>query len=143
MPRRKTNEEQQVETPAVDLSASDGVVDAQEDGRVVLINGITDSKPLGFGIIVAGPNSSRAQMARDAMTRENIGRETPPSQDEMYAQGTRYLARISIGFEGRAIMDGKVLEGNETDFYKMYARYAYIRRQVDDFQGRRDNFLPE
>lgn len=135
MPRKRS-------APA-DLSELDKAVAVQEEGIVIPILHMDGTSPLGFGIRVAGPDSERAIKARQIMSMEAIERESlePLTSDERFVQGTKYLARISISFDGQAKLDGKVLGNTEEDFVKLYRRFRFIREQVDRGAAGREGFL--
>lgn len=129
----------------VDLSELDGAVAIQEEGVVIQVFNMDGQTPLGFGIRIAGPDSDRAKMARRGMVDDATERGSlePLTDDERYAQATRYLARLSISFEGSARLDGQVLRNTEADFYKLYQRFRFIRNQIDQGAASREPFLRE
>ena len=129
--------------PPADLAELDKVVTAQEEGRLVPIVNYDGTSPLGFSIRVAGPDSTRADEARAKMQAELVARESlePLSPDERREQGLRYVARLVMGFEPRARLDGRDLEATEEDALKLFRRFRWIYKQVDDVAGRREDFL--
>lgn len=129
--------------PPADLSEFDPYVQAQEQGLPVEILGPDNESPIGFSIILPGPESNRVQEARDQMQKDLLAREStdPLTPGEQYEQGTRFLARCCIKFLGAAKLDGKILQDTEDDFYKLFVRFRFIRQQVDVKIGRRDRFL--
>jgi hypothetical protein len=126
-----------------DLAELDAVTAAQEEGIEVPILHMDGKTPLGFSIRVAGPDSARADAAHERQRQELLARAStePLTREELLAQGSRFLARISIAFVGRAILDSQVLEDREDDFFRLYQRFRFIRAQVDAEGSRRDRFL--
>lgn len=129
--------------PPADLSELDKVIEAQEEGRLIPIVNFDGVSPLGFSIRVAGPDSKMADAARQTMQQELIDRESlePLTPDERRIQGMRYVSRITMGFEPQAILDGRPLENTPEDAFKLYNRFRFIYKQIDDVAGRREDFL--
>lgn len=131
--------------PPADLAELDRVVEAQETGILIPIMHVDGVSPLGFSVRVAGPDSSRAQRAREIMQQELVNRGSlePLSPAESLEQGVRYLARITMGWEPQIKLDGKILEYSEENAVNLYNRFRFIRQQVDSKAGQRELFLSQ
>lgn len=131
--------------PPADLAELDKVVEAQSTGKLIPILSFDGVSPLGFSIRVAGPDSPMADAARQMMQQELVDRESlePLTLDERREQGMLYLSRITMGFEPAAILDGRQLQNTPEDALKLYRRFRFIYRQVDESAGKREDFLPE
>lgn len=129
--------------PPADLAELDKVVTAQEEGRLIPIFNYDGISPLGFSIRVAGPDSKRADDARAAMQNDLKDRESlePLTREERLEQGMKYIARITMGFEPKAVLDGRPLQATEEDAMKLFRRFRWIYKQVDDVAARREDFL--
>lgn len=127
---------------SIDLATFDAAIEQMETGLDVPIIGM-DGKPLGLTIRVAGPDSSRVQAAREAMHQEAVESErlTPLSAAESYAQGTKFLAKLTIGWTPTVTVDGEVLEYTEANAIRVYEKYRFIRQQVDNAAGSRAGFF--
>lgn len=126
-----------------DLSELDTVAQIQEEGIIVDLLNMDGVSPLGFGIRVAGPDSSRADKARDEAQAWLMARESiePLSATEQAEQNILYLANVSIEIVGTAVLDKVPLTNTFEDFKKLYSRFRFIRQQVDVKAGRREGFL--
>ena len=128
--------------PPEDLAELDQDLQVQEQGIPIEIKSLDGESPLGFSILVAGPDSERAALAREAMQQELVARGTtdPLTPTESFDSTTRYLARVSIQFLGRAVLDKKPLEDTYEDFLRLYRRMRFIRDQVNRGSGRSSFF---
>lgn len=127
----------------IDLSAFDEVVKKQDEGITVDIVGMDGKSPLGLSIRVAGPDSERAQKAQEELADELIDQEnlTRLKAKEAAQRGIRYLARITMGWEPAVVLDGKELAYSPENAEKVYARFKFIREQVDRAAGNRARFM--
>lgn len=130
-----------------DLSELDQLVAKQAAGVVIDVYNMDGRSPLGFGILIAGPDSDQATEARNTMQSEIQALlasgevdDVDPAQREVVE--LNYLARISKEFIGKATLDKKPLENTEADFYKLYKRFRFIRLQIDRAHYDRSRFLP-
>ena len=132
-------------TKAVDLGQFDAAIEAMETGIDLPIVGM-DGKPLGLTIRIAGPDSARAQAAREALHQEAVESErmTPLSAAETTAQGTRFLAKLTMGWSPKVKVDGEggeELDYSEANAIRVYEKYRFIRQQVDNAAGSRAGFF--
>lgn len=127
---------------SIDLGQFDAAIEQMEAGLDLPILGM-DGKPLGLTIRIAGPDSSRAQAAREALHQEAVESErlTPLTAAEVAAQGTRFLAKLTIGWTPTVTVDGEVLEYSEANAIRVYEKYRFIRQQVDNAAGSRAGFF--
>lgn len=131
-----------------DLAELDELVQRQEAGVLVQIVNMDGRSPLGFGILVAGPDSDRALRAREKMAQSiqsiMLDKEAEEvSEAERAPIELQFLADISIGFVGSATLDKAVLTDTPEDFAKLYRRFRFIRLQVERAHYDRSRFLPE
>lgn len=131
-----------VKAAPADLSELDAEIKVHEEGVEIPLLQIDGVSPLGFGIIIAGPESERYQMARDAMTREIVQAAAAGQIDDASRRQaeTRMLSRLCMAFTAPAKLDGKLLENTEEDFARLMKRFPFIRRQIDVGQANRANF---
>lgn len=127
---------------SVDLSQFDAALEKMESGVEVSILGM-DGKPLGLSITVAGPDSERAQKAREALHQEDVESErlAPLTPAELYARGTRFLAKITIGWSAPVKIGGEEIQFSEANTIRLYEKYRFIREQVDAAAGSRAGFF--
>lgn len=131
-----------------DLAAFDGLAVAQEQGIDVEIKG-PDGKKLGadgFVIKVAGPDSSRFNTAIETLRQEreaneDLSDEAELSREEIDQNSIRILARCTISWTS-IVLDGAALECSEANAIKLYARFPFIRQQVERRAGSRKSFMP-
>lgn len=128
---------------AVDLSSLDDAKKKHEEGIGVSVLGADGKTPLGFSIRVAGPDSDRAQKAQEELTDELIEQGNAGSLNgrEATQRGVKYLARITLGWEPKIILDGQELAYSPENAEKLYRRHKFIREQVDRAAGNRAGFL--
>lgn len=126
----------------VDLDQFVPVLQRQEDGIDVQVKGM-DGKPLGLTIRVAGPDSDRARGAREDLHRELVDaqRVDPLTPGETYAQGSRFLAKVTLGWSPRIKLDGEERECTEANAIRVYDQFRFIREQVDRAAGNRAAFM--
>lgn len=130
---------------AFDLASFDGLVEAQEAGIEVEING-PDGKPLGengFRIRIAGVDSKRFRSIRREFLTEDLAGEsftelTPDQQDD---RQLRTLARCTLAWSP-VILDGGDFLYSEANARALYRRFPFIRDQVELKAGRRQSFMP-
>lgn len=127
---------------SVDLSQFDAALEKMESGIDVPILGM-DGKLTGLSITVAGPDSERAQKARQELHLEDVDSErmVPFTAAELYARGTRYLAKITVGWSGPVKIAGEELTYSEANTIRVYERYRFIREQIDGAAGSRAGFF--
>lgn len=126
-----------------DLAQFDEAVKRQNDGIAVPIKSMDGKTDLGFSIRVAGPDSEIATAAQEAMADELIEQEnlTRVQAREAADRGLRYLAKITLGWEPKVVMDGQELAFSEENALKLYRRFKFIKEQVDRAAGQRSRFL--
>ena len=132
------------ETAAVvDLAQFDEAVKRQNDGVKVDIKSMDGKTPLGFWIRVAGPDSERAIKAQEEMADELIeeGSASPTSAAERDRRGRRHLAKITMEWGPKIILDGAELTCSVENAEKLYSRFRFIRDQIDVPAGNRARFL--
>src|SRR3569833_840233 len=124
-----------IKAAPADLSELDADLKVHEDGVELPILQIDGVSPIGFGILVAGPESERNSIARDRMARDMAYLAATKGDTMTDAERrqieTAFLSRICIAFTAPAKLDGALLENTEEDFTKLFRRFPYIRRQVD------------
>lgn len=127
----------------VDLGQFDAAIQRQEDGIDVPILAMDGKTPTGLSIRVAGPDSERARQAREDLHAELVRSErvTPLTPAEATAQGTRYLARLTIGWSPNVKVSGEELAYSEANAIRVYEKYRFIRQQVDLAAGSRAAFM--
>lgn len=131
-------------TGAFDLSAFDGLVEAQEAGVDVEILS-PDGKPLGpdgFRIRIAGIDSKRFRSIRREFINDDIERQstadlTPEEQDE---RQIRTLARCTLSWT-TVKLGGEEIACTESNARMLYRRFPFIRDQVEMKAGRRSAFM--
>ena len=129
---------------AIDLGAFDEAIARQEAGIPVTILSLDGKTPTGLSIVVAGPDSARAQAAREALHDELVQaqRLTPLSPAELSTQGAKFLAMLTIGWSPKVKVNGEEFDYSEANALKIYERYRFIRQQVDAAAGNRAAFMP-
>lgn len=126
----------------VDLSAFDDMAKRQDEGIDVKIVG-PDKKPIGLTIRVVGPDSEIAKAARDDRVNELLAEEVmqTPSAEESRERTIEYLAKITTAWSAPVVIDGKSREFSFENAKLVYARYPFIREQVDRAAGDRKRFM--
>lgn len=127
----------------VDLSQFDEAIERQEKGIEVPILGLDGKTPTGLVIVVAGPDSERARKAREQLHQELVDaqRIDPLTPAEVAAQGTRFLAKLTIGWAPDVKVAGEQLAFTEANAIRVYEKYRFIRQQVDAAAGNRAAFM--
>lgn len=126
----------------VDLSAIEASIRRQDEGIVVDILGPDGKTPLGLKIRVAGPDSARARDGLEDLTDELAtgGGTGTTTKAERRDHGLRYLAKMTIGWEGQVKFDGVVQDFSEQAALALYRRFKFIASQVDNAAGDRARF---
>lgn len=129
---------------SIDLAPFDDAIRRQEEGLEVEILGMDRKTKTGLVIRVAGPDSERAQRAREALHKELVEaqRLTPLTPAEISARGARFLAKLTIGWSPNVKVDGEELAASEENAVRVFERYRFIREQVDAAAGDRAAFMP-
>lgn len=63
--------------------------------------------------------------------------------EELEAEGLDKLAVATVRWDSFEDEDGSIIECNRANARALYAKYPFIREQVDQFIGERANFLPK
>lgn len=124
-----------------DLSAFDGLKDAQEAGIDVEIK---DPKgtPVGITIKVAGPDSERQRKAIKALTDQRINSEdlSSATADDFENNTIRILAASVISWSP-IVLDDADLPYTEENAIRLFSRFPFIREQIEKKAGKRAGFM--
>lgn len=128
---------------SIDLTPFDEALRRQDEGIDVPVLSMDGKTPTGLSIRVAGPDSDRATQARQELQQELIAanRLAPLTPAETAAQGTRFLAKITLGWSPSVTMGGQELSYSEANAIRIYERFRFIRQQVDMAAGSRLAFM--
>lgn len=149
MSTAKRNTTKRVSVPAatpapgvVDLSDIMASIRRQDEGIVVDIMGPDGKTPLGLRIRVAGPDSARAIAAQDEITEEFLTAKNgdKPTSVAYSVRQARWLAKITLGWEGVVRYDGIDHEFSEAVALELYSRVRFILDQVNRAAGDRSRF---
>ncbi|MFM2129058.1 MAG: hypothetical protein RL477_604 [Pseudomonadota bacterium] len=126
----------------VDLSAIEASIRRQDEGIVVDIMGPDGKTPLGLRIRVAGPDSARAVAAQDALTDELLAAQNDgkPTAATYSARRVRWLAKLTLSWEGKVRFDGAEHEFSEAAAAALYERFPFVLNQIDRAAGDRSRF---
>ncbi|MDF2797514.1 MAG: hypothetical protein K0R85_258 [Devosia sp.] len=127
---------------ATDLSAFDGLAQAQEDGIDVPITHPSTGDELGIVIRVAGPDSSRQRKAVQKQIDARLRRRStqPMTAEEITESSLRTLAHSVISWNS-VVIDGADVPCTYENAIALFQRFPFIREQVDSAAGNRAGFL--
>lgn len=132
---------------------------ACEQGAVLEVLHPIDRTPIGLKITLAGLDSdiyakaankigaarTNINMTPQAMKRARQGRPAEVMPEDLEAQkedAINLLASITLSWEGDIVLDGQPLPPcNYDNAAKLYARFPWLRADVDAFVHNRANFL--
>ncbi|MGO4450140.1 hypothetical protein AB4Y96_14545 [Phyllobacterium sp. TAF24] len=124
-----------------DLSAFDSLKDAQESGIDIEIRDPA-GQPIGISIKIAGPDSERQRKAIQAITNERINNEDlAQATAEDFEQRTLKIIAASVISWSPIVLDGADLPYSEDNAIRLFARFPFIREQVERKAGKRAGFL--
>lgn len=131
----------------MDLATLDTQKGSDEGFALELTHPKTGEK-IGAVINVLGVDSHQYQAKFRELQRKRLNQinknprrllQTPEQTD---AEALELLAAVTTGWNG-VVLDGKDLAFSEDAARELYARFAWIREQVDQAVGDRANFLPQ
>ncbi|MBZ9600755.1 hypothetical protein [Phyllobacterium chamaecytisi] len=124
-----------------DLSAFDGLNEAQENGIDIEIKD-PSGQPIGISIKIAGPDSSKQKKAVQALTNERLAAEdmAPVTAQDIETNTLKILASSVISWTP-IVLDGADLPCSEENALRLFARFPFIREQVEKKAGKRAGFM--
>lgn len=122
-----------------------------EEGFEFQVTHPKTGEPLEIWITVQGMDSEQFQSTIKAQQRKRMDRLTRRkaqaiTPDEIEAEGYDLLATITIGWRTgeKFTLDGQPFPAfSKAAAKQLYARFRWIREQVDEAMGDRANFLPK
>lgn len=124
-----------------DLNSLSELSVAQETGIDVPITHPKTGAPLGIVVKVAGPDSERQEKARDAMVDERItGTVRHVTAARLKEEGAKVTARSIISWSG-VVDNGKTIEFSVENALMIFAKYKFIREQIERAAENRANFI--
>lgn len=106
---------------------------------------------LGCGVRIVGKDSEvfrehnraliNARIRANAMRQRRNKDPEVITVDRMEADAINLLAACTMGFWGGVMLDGVPLEFSEENARKFYARFPWVREQVDEAIGDLENFM--
>lgn len=132
------------EKPLVDLSNLD-TNKASEVGAVLEVLHPTANTPLGIKITLAGVDSDLYRRTINKNVNKRVqrmkpGQSLPFTAEEQEESSLELLAICTLGWEN-VVVDGEAIPHSKENAKELYARFPWIREQVDMFIGDRANFL--
>lgn len=131
----------------LDLSALDTKKGAEEGFRIELRHPKTNEPLVGWWIHVLGSDSDTYQnqlrefqrLRADVFKRNMRVTYTPEEREN---EGLELLAAATRGWSDKLMLDGAPLQFSQDAAKKLYARFPWIKEQVDAAVADRANFLP-
>lgn len=131
----------------LDLSSLDTQKGAGEGFRFELRHPKTNEPLTGWWIHVLGSDSESYQeqlrefrRRRADILKRNLRASYTPEEAE--AEGLELLASATRGWSDKLTLDGAPLQFSQDAAKKLYARFPWIKEQVDAAVADRANFLP-
>jgi len=130
----------------LDLAALDTKKGAEEGFQLELRHPTT-KKPLGIWIHVLGSDSDAYRAHMDEVERQISKavideRRTDFTHEEKQAREIEHLIAVTRGWSDNITLDGAKLSFSQDAARKLYARFRWIREQLDKAVHDRANFLP-
>lgn len=131
----------------LDLSALD-VRKGADAGFELQLQHPQSAAPLPIWITVLGADSDVYQSALREQSRKRTdrlarGRRAPVTPEEVEAAALDLLSGITIGWRAECTLDGQPFPAfSQSEARKLYARFPWVREQVDVAMGDRANFFP-
>ena len=126
-----------------DLSALDTKKGAEAGAELTLrhpkTNELTPVK-----LLVLGYDSDAYQEAQDERQRKRLERlpHHRPTVEELNEDSLYVASMLVAGFVTPLSLDGQALAYSRESAKTLLRRFPWVREQVEDFAGKRGNFLP-
>lgn len=128
-----------MENKVIDLATLDTTAKADQGVEYELIHP-ESGEAMGIFITVAGSDSRIWRKALSDIAERNKGLRR--TAELVRQEGIEAAARCTLGWRN-VVLDTKPLEFTQENARKLYARFPWIREQVDTFRYDRSNFLPD